>query len=124
MFPVGGPRTPPPPSGSRPSSRSLRRRAPWNPARRDRTFPPLYALSDVFHGLIIAVVIGSVLVAVNLGPSTLVRPWDFPGEFLRWMLDYLTPFLVASLGAVLANRKARLLLVRCGASPSGRFLNG
>lgn len=124
MFPLGGPRTPPPPFGSGPSSRSLRRRAPRNPARHDRTFPSLYALSDVFHGLLIASVIGSILVATNLGLSTLVRPWDFPGESLQWTLDYLTPFLVASLGAVLANRKARLILVRCGTSAAGPFLNG
>ncbi len=116
MSAFGGPRARAPPLGNKPPSRSLSRSAPRNPSQYDRFFPSLYASSDVLHSLLIAFVIGSILVATNLGPSILVQPWDFPGEALRWSLDYLTPFLVASLGAVLANRKARLILVRCSTS--------
>ena len=70
----------------------------------------LYSSSDALHGVAIAAAVGSILAAINLGPTTVLRPWDFPAETLRLGLDYLAPFLVASLGAVLANRKTRAAL--------------
>lgn len=51
--------------------------------------------------------VGSILVVINLGPSELIRPWALREDYLRFILDYAIPFLVASLGAVLANRKVR-----------------
>ena len=85
------------------------------PERNPPAAPASYSRSDVLHGLVIAAAVGSILVAINLGPSTLLRPWEFPAESSRLALDYLTPFLVASLGAVLANRKTRVALRECDA---------
>ena len=70
-------------------------------------FRSLYGLADAGHSLLIAAVVGSILVAINLGVGPLLRPWEYPEKGVQWALDYLTPFLVASLGAVLANRKTR-----------------
>lgn len=88
--------------------------------------PAPYSRSDAVHGAAIAAAVGSILAVINLGPSPWLRPWDFPSETPRLALDYLTPFLVASLGAVLANRKTRAALRGCGAdgdhaSPQGVY---
>lgn len=80
------------------------------PVRHHPAAPAPYSRSDILHGLVIAAAVGSLLTAINLGPLMLVRPWDFPAEAPRFALDYLIPFLVASLGAILANRKARAAL--------------
>ena len=85
------------------------------PVRHHPAAPAPYSRSDIVHGLVISAVVGSLLTAINLGPLMLVRPWDFPAEAPRIALDYLIPFTVASLGALLANRKTRAVLRGCEA---------
>ena len=55
------------------------------------------------HSLVIALVVGSVLVAINHGDALLGGHWQ-PALVWKIPLTYLVPFLVASWGA-LANTR-------------------
>ncbi len=69
--------------------------------------PALFATADLLRSLGIAAAVVSLLVAINLGPTVLLQPWSEPAAAGRYALDFVTPFLVASLGALLANRRFR-----------------
>lgn len=74
------------------------------PSDRVRLTRGLYSRTDLVQSLLIALVVGSILVYVNLGPDELFQPWSAPGEYLRYFSDFLIPFVVASASAILANR--------------------
>lgn len=69
-----------------------------------RLHAALYTRADLLHSLLVALVVGALLIAINLGPENLIRPGNAPGGYLRYFLDYLIPFLVASASTLLANR--------------------
>jgi hypothetical protein len=61
-------------------------------------YPPLVRRSSV-----IALIVGSVLLAINQGDAVLAGRWD---AALAWKvpLTYLVPFIVATWGALLSSR--------------------
>ena len=83
----------------------FRLQTPYGPAtkclRCAVRYPPLLRRSTV-----IALIVGSVLVAINQGDILLARRWD---GALAWKvpLTYLVPFIVATWGALLNSRVSR-----------------
>ena len=65
----------------------------------------LYSSADFGRSLAIAVVVGTALILINEGPGAFLGGGLVPGEESRMALDFLTPFLVATASAVLANRR-------------------
>jgi hypothetical protein len=61
-------------------------------------YPPL-----VRHSTLVAVIVGTVLMAINHGDALLAGRWDLA---LAWKapLTYLVPFVVATSGALLNTR--------------------
>ena len=69
---------------------------PAAPARSDK--PGIYTRRDLGRCLIIALVVGTALVIINVRPVAGEGP-----DLARIFVNYLVPFLVASSSAMLAN---------------------
>ncbi|MCA1813183.1 MAG: hypothetical protein LC624_04435 [Halobacteriales archaeon] len=63
-----------------------------------------YTWADLRRSLVISAVVGTILVSINQGPRAFLAP---PAEVVvlsRMLLNYVVPFSVASVSALLANR--------------------
>lgn len=63
-----------------------------------------YTRRDLERCLLISAVVGVVLVGINQGPQALVSSPSSLERLTRIALDFVVPFVVASVSAVLANR--------------------
>lgn len=63
-----------------------------------------YTIGDLRRCLLIAALVGTILVAINLGPGIFLEPRGDLVTAIRTALNYVVPFSVASVSALLANR--------------------
>ena len=73
-----------------------------------------YGSKDLKRCLLISAVVGTTLVSINQGPAFFLAPRSDLDTLARVVLNYLVPFSVASIGAIMANRAHRR------ESPKGR----
>ena len=67
----------------------------------------LYGPSDLKRCLLISAIVGTLLVSINQGPGFFVAPRGELLVLLRVALNYVVPFSVASVSALMANRAHR-----------------
>ena len=79
----------------------------------------LYSSADFGRSLAIAAVVGIALILINEGPGASLGVGLGPGEESRIALDILTPFRVATVSAVLANRRRAPFPSLSSAEPPG-----
>ncbi len=79
----------------------------------------LYSSADFGRSLAIAAVVGIALILNNEGRGAFLGVGLSPGEESRTAVDFLTPFLVATVSAMLANRRRAAFPSPSSANPSG-----
>ena len=67
----------------------------------------LYGSSSLKRCLLISAIVGTILVSINQGPAFFLAPRGGLDLLARVVLNYLVPFSVASVTAVMANRAHR-----------------
>lgn len=64
----------------------------------------LYSSVDLKRCLLISAVVGTILVSINQGPAFFLAPQGGLDTLARVLLNYLVPFSVATVSAMMANR--------------------
>ncbi len=64
----------------------------------------LYCSNDLKRCLLISAVVGTILVSINQGPAFFVARQGGPDTLVRVLMNYIVPFSVASMSAIMANR--------------------
>jgi len=67
----------------------------------------LYSSNDLKRCLLISAIVGTILVSINQGPAFFLAPHGDLETLARVVLNYIVPFSVATISAMMSSRAHR-----------------
>jgi len=67
----------------------------------------LYSSNDLKRCLLISAIVGTILVSINQGPALFLAPHGDLETLARVVLNYIVPFSVATISAMMSSRAQR-----------------